>query len=121
MPQLTNHKQLSKCQALPFCYLCGEDFVDTDISNKDHVPPRRIFDTQDRNPPLILPTHKKCNGDQSYSDEIIGQLIAVSHGKVPGSNLLPKRISKGQIKGAAEPTGILENLIHHLDDNLEYF
>jgi len=40
-----------------------------------------VFQVSDKSPPLILPAHEKCNGEQSIDDEEIGQLIGLLHGK----------------------------------------
>jgi hypothetical protein len=67
---------------LPFCYLCGRDFIAGDSQNRDHVPPRNIFARADREP-LWLPTHTACNSAYRLLDEKIGQLIALRYGKAP--------------------------------------
>jgi len=78
---LDSQKAIHAVQALPFCYLCGESLADP--RNDDHVPPSSIFLTDDRNFPLTLPTHVKCNGDRSAEDQVIGQLIGLLHRKAP--------------------------------------
>jgi hypothetical protein len=83
MPVLSTQTDLRAVQTLPFCYLCGNAFVEGIEKNRDHVPPKSIFAISDRDPPLTLPTHVKCNGDQSGYDEVVGQLIAAIHGKYP--------------------------------------
>lgn len=102
---LSNQKELRRCQRLSFCYLCGNS-LDDDRS-ADHVPPKAIFSSDDRTPPLILHTHRSCNSGQSQSDEILGQLIAVLHGKHPDEGQLRLKLSVGQVPGAFSPTGIL--------------
>ena len=83
MPMMDTQDALRKCAKLSFCYLCGKEFTPSEKPNRDHVPPRSIFATNDRCDPLILPTHEDCNGDESVGDEIVGQLVAVLHGKHP--------------------------------------
>jgi hypothetical protein len=78
---IDTQKAMRKVRALPFCYLCGDPL--TDPQNDDHVPPTAIFLNGDRNFPLILPTHDRCNGDRSSEDQVIGQLVGVLHGKAP--------------------------------------
>jgi hypothetical protein len=56
MPQLTTQQDLRRAQAFDFCY---------------------------RSPPLLLPTHRACNGGENLADEKIGQLIALRYGRVP--------------------------------------
>lgn len=71
-------------KGLTFCYLCSEPFrVTNDDIDNDHVPPTSLFAEADRNYPLQLRTHKKCNGQESPRDEFIGQLVGALHGKLP--------------------------------------
>lgn len=85
MPELSTQSDFQSLRNLPFCYLCGKAFTEESrkTRNRDHVPPKSIFASSDRNYPLILPTHPKCNEDQSDYDEVVGQLIAAIHGKYP--------------------------------------
>ena len=83
MPVLSAQSDFQPLQKLPFCYLCGNAFVEGCKKNRDHVPPMAVFANSDRDCPLILPTHEKCNENQSGYDEVVGQLIATSHGKYP--------------------------------------
>src|SRR5438093_1112647 len=78
---LDSQRAIRSAQGLPFCYLCGKPLADP--RNDDHVPPSSIFLTADRNFPLTLPTHVKCNSDRSAEDQVIGQLIGLLHGKSP--------------------------------------
>lgn len=80
---LDSQKVIYDVRALQFCYLCGEAL--TVARNVDHVPPSSIFLSADRDFPLILPTHIKCNGDRSFEDQVIGQLIGLLHGKSPNA------------------------------------
>ncbi len=95
---ITTQKDLRRARNLSFCYLCGSTFTPTDKVNKDHVPPSALFDPTDRDPPLILPTHKACNSAQSADDEIIGQLVSLLHGRQPkpGRNRLKIGFGKTQ-------------------------
>ena len=63
--------------------MCGKTFSEGAEKDRDHVPPKSIFATEDRDLPLILPTHSCCNRAQSDYDEIVGQLVAAIHGKYP--------------------------------------
>lgn len=83
MRQLVSQQDLRTVQRLPFCYLCGKPFGPDDQTDRDHVPPRKLFLAADRSPTLWLPTHKACNGGQNLADEKIGQLIALRYGQVP--------------------------------------
>jgi len=82
MVSLVTQQHRRAAQNLPFCYLCGKDFVDGDDTNTDHVPPKSIFAVKDRDP-LVLKSHKVCNEAQTRDDEKIGQLIALRYRKVP--------------------------------------
>lgn len=82
MPELFTQTELRSIQKLPFCYLCGSALTQ-ETTTRDHVPPKSIFATEDRDWPLILPSHLDCNGAQSGYDEIVGQLVAAIHGKYP--------------------------------------
>lgn len=58
-------------------------FRDDEERNSDHVPPKTCFAVRDREGPLILRSHPKCNAQRSVTDKQIGQLIGLIHGKVP--------------------------------------
>src|SRR5260221_1901406 len=82
MVSLLRQSDFRSVQDLPFCYLCGEQFIAGDSQNRDHVPPECIFAPLDRDP-LWLPAHTVCNKSYGLMDEKIGQLIALRYGKVP--------------------------------------
>jgi hypothetical protein len=82
MVSLLRQHDFRNVQNLPFCYLCGQQFVAGDSQNRDHVPPQCIFAPLDREP-LWLPGHTACNKSYRLLDEKIGQLIALRYGKVP--------------------------------------
>ena len=82
MVSLLRQSDFRSVQNLPFCYLCGRQFVPGDIQNRDHVPPACIIAPLDRDP-LWLPAHTACNKSYELLDEKIGQLIALRYGKVP--------------------------------------
>ncbi len=85
MPIIHNHKNLQSVRNLPFCYVCGKNISPSDKKDRDHIPPESCFAKADRNTPLILQTHTACNGEngQNLTDEKIGQLISLKHGRVP--------------------------------------
>jgi len=96
MPQLISQKELRSAHSLNFCYLCGNRFSDgpNRACDDDHVPPTALFLKPDRDTPLILKTHKDCNNSQNLTDEFMGQLVSLIHGKAPRPNMLsPKRIA----------------------------
>jgi hypothetical protein len=84
MPILITQKSVRPARNLPFCYLCGKAFNNAKENHPDHVPPEAIFAQEDRNFPLKVASHfRTCNNLQSKNDEVIGQIIAVIHGKQP--------------------------------------
>jgi hypothetical protein len=83
MPQLTTQQDLRRAQAFDFCYLCSAPLLPHQQRDRDHVPPKAVFLPEDRSPPLLLPTHRACNGGENLADEKIGQLIALRYGRVP--------------------------------------
>jgi hypothetical protein len=82
MPELCTRASIASARNLPFCYSCGRPVTKRD-NHPDHVPPRAIFAEADRDFPLKVAAHRACNNPQSSRDEVIGQLIAVIHGKYP--------------------------------------
>lgn len=82
MPELCTQASVRPARDLPFCYLCGQS-INEGENHSDHVPPKAIFSLADRDFPLKVAAHEKCNNPQSQQDEVIGQLIAVIHGKHP--------------------------------------
>lgn len=103
MPTISTQPEFRQCQNLDFCYLCGVSFKKGDSKNRDHVPPKAIFAKEDRSPPLILPTHVKCNEDRSDEDEVIGQLLAVLHGKYPRQDQIRLEFDLFQRGAGANP------------------
>lgn len=85
MPLLNTQKHLRTLKKLPFCYLCGEPFKEGDDRNDDHIPPEACFAKQDRNFPLKLPTHTRCNSSQQLTDEKIAQIIGLKQRRIPRS------------------------------------
>jgi len=75
------HKLLKGASGLSFCYLCGTTFRPGDETDRDHVPPSGLFAKADRDPPLILLTHRRCNRSRSTEDQEISQLVGVLHGR----------------------------------------
>jgi hypothetical protein len=89
MPSLLNAKQLEHAANPGFCYLCGGAWVTADKQNRDHIPNKSIFARADRNPPLILRVHQRCNTAHSAEDQAIGQLVSLLHQENP----TPKDVS----------------------------
>ena len=113
MPLLVTHKQIQDVRHLPFCYLCGKTFEPTDQKNKDHVPPRAVFAKVDRNFPLELPTHLRCNSKHKLIDEKIGQVISLKHGRVPSLKNLRLRFRIFHSSGGAATRGAVVNVDIH--------
>jgi hypothetical protein len=107
--RLTTHKDLQEGQNLSFCYLCGQDLGFPNEIDRDHVPPSGLFALADRDPPLILPTHRQCNQKRSREDQAIGQLVGVLHGRRvnPAHNKLHVAIS--QFKNG-NPAAVLRDI-----------
>jgi len=84
MASLLTHRDFQSAQKLPFCYLCGKAFVSGEVPDRDHVPPKSVFAVEDRKP-LLLATHRNCNGAFKKLDEKIGQLIGLKRGYVPSA------------------------------------
>jgi hypothetical protein len=66
---LTAHRALQDASRLPFCYLCGVVFGPSDDTNRDHVPPSKLFAPADRTFPLLLRAHRLCNESRSSEDQ----------------------------------------------------
>lgn len=89
-----------------FCYICGRALVDDEVLNDDHVPPSGIFAVADRQPPLILRTHKSCNTAQSADDQVISQLVGAVRGRQPSGKNRKLNI-RLQVVESGETTAIL--------------
>jgi len=87
---------------LSFCYLCGKDFKTGDSINYDHIPPKSVFDNPDRNFPIKLSTHEKCHSPINLDDEVLGQLVALIHGKQPSENNDKLKLDFYQLKESGE-------------------
>lgn len=87
MVELIYPKHYRTVQRLPFCYVCGEDvnYAVKAGRNEDHVPPKALFASGDRRP-LMLPTHKECNGSQSPVDQRMGEVIGLLWQRRPKSH-----------------------------------
>lgn len=83
MVLLSKPKEFQGVGKLAFCYLCGKPFAVGDETNRDHIPPKGTFHVRDKEPPLILKTHTKCNNEHSENDKKIGQLIAMRRWEKP--------------------------------------
>src|SRR5258707_1645301 len=86
MPGLLPQADVRPAQQLRFCYLCGQLFADPRDNRPDQVPCSAIFAKEDRIFPLKVSSHLDCNRGLSSYDEVIGQLIAVIHGKHTSAN-----------------------------------
>lgn len=81
--RLSTTNDFHRLKTLTFCYLCGQPFDDETAKDKDHVPPRACFSSKDRDQPVILPTHQTCNNACNLTDDQMGQLVSLLHGKRP--------------------------------------
>lgn len=76
---ITTQKQAQPSQKLSFCCLCGKGFDPSSIIDREHVVARNLIHQDDRNYPIILPSHKSFNNSVSEDDETVGQLIQLLH------------------------------------------
>jgi len=81
---LSTQKEFRQAFDPGFCYLCGKSWAQNATTNRDHVPPRRLFAEADRTPPLTLRTHADCNNGHSTYDEQVGQLVSLLWKEAPG-------------------------------------
>src|SRR5438128_598782 len=93
---MTTQKAMRDVRALPLCYLCTQPFTPTDTIDDDHVPPTGLFANADRNFPLILPTHKKCNRERSADDQVVSQLVGLLHGRLHNRRHSKLKLFAGQ-------------------------
>jgi hypothetical protein len=104
--ELRSQKDLRAAQSIGFCCICGKQFAQGEKRTRQHAPPKAIFAAADRTPPLILPAHEKCNGDQSPLDKVIGQLVAVLHGEYPAPEDLKLDVGVFPVKGGEATAGV---------------
>ncbi|HEX5010517.1 MAG TPA: hypothetical protein VFY71_08945 [Planctomycetota bacterium] len=66
-------KNQQKAQEGKTCYLCGLKFQPGEKSNKDHVPPARLFGSSIKQEFMLqldtLPTHPACNSSFKKDEE----------------------------------------------------
>jgi len=106
MVEIITQQQARKVSQLDFCYVCGKPFSESNPLTRDHVPPRKIFLSEDRDWPLILPAHKTCNAEYSFSDEQAKGLLDLLH---PTDKPVPpiKTEQVGIVERDGKPTGVL--------------
>ena len=100
MREIVTEDQAKEVCGLNFCYVCGEAFTDSNPSTRDHVPAKKIFRSEDRSWPLILPAHGECNSEYSMTDEQAKGLLALLHPESTG-----KPPIKTKLVGIAKRTG----------------
>ena len=110
MTEIRTDKDLRSVRKLLFCYLCGATLRKSDEVTRDHVIPRAVFLSQDRRMPFILPTHKKCNQEQSTADEIVGQLISTLNKKYPDRKNMRLKVSIQNESNLRHPVMVLEGI-----------
>lgn len=88
MIHLSTQKQFRELQRIPFCYLCAGPITQECVTNREHVIAKSLIHASDRNFPLILPSHKRCNEEWSDGDETIGQLVSLLHSEANPSHKL---------------------------------
>ncbi len=80
MVQLTTQRDLRPAQSLSFCFVCGQPIAGN--NHPDHVPPKAVFHAADRNFPLKVACHERCNTSHNNLDTQIGQLVGLLHGTI---------------------------------------
>ena len=88
MPSILTQQDLRAARRRDFCYICGEALSTDQKPSRDHVPPTSLFASEDRDPPLILPTHHACNMERTREDELIGQIVSLLHSKIPRAEIM---------------------------------
>ena len=91
MIELSKQSELRQARAQDFCYICGKPLAGEPV-DIDHVPPTCLFKKEDRDTPLILRTHRRCNNAENLTDEKMGQLVNLIHGKPPKPDRLKPKI-----------------------------
>jgi hypothetical protein len=115
MSYVTSQSDCRKIRDLPFCYLCGEPFSEADVTDHDHVPPESVFAKEDRNFPIKLRTHKdRCHAPLSQDDAVLGQLVALIHGKAPSASADKLNITILEDPDSGATTGLFR------ERNIEY-
>jgi hypothetical protein len=106
MVEITTQPQARIASQLEFCYVCGKPFTENNPATRDHVPPRKIFLEEDRNWPLILPAHRNCNSEYSFSDEQAKGLLALL--RPSDKPVAPHRTEQvGIVERDSKPAGVL--------------
>jgi len=98
MREIITQKGAQDVSRLGFCYICGEDFANDEKRTRDHVPPKSIFRKEDRDWPLTLPAHEKCNSDYSTVDQQARGLIGLLHPERPREAVAGTKIVGGELK-----------------------
>ena len=59
---------------------------------------------------MVLPTHHQCNQDESWADEIVGQLVNALHDKYPQKNNMKLDVQVHEHPQTKQPTLILQGI-----------
>lgn len=112
MITITTQQDARPAQTLGFCYYCGEAFgTEAElIRTRDHIPPRAVFHEEDRNWPLTVPCHHRCNQERSMTDVKIAQLVGVARGQHFDTKNFALDVAPLQSANGESPIGILSNL-----------
>jgi hypothetical protein len=101
---------------MDFCYWCGTRFTEVEeLRNEpDHLPPKASFDSSDRNFPLKVACHRKCNIERSVADKKSAQVIGGLRGEFPNSTRdIAIKVAPYQFPNQPTPTGVLLNTNWH--------
>ncbi len=112
MVAILTQSDLRQVRDLPFCHACAKPFSALDQTDRDHIPAQACFEKSDRNPPLKLKSHAKCNNAHKLNDEKVGELIAIQRRRSTDATChlrvdLFNEIRTGRLVGAAHNLDIM--------------
>ncbi len=100
--KLDTHQEMQEVyRRTEICYLCGDSLNDGRPTNRDHIPPKKIFLQEHRQVPFLLPTHRECNTEWSISDEQAKIILQAIHD--PLKQLPPKTQWAGTLLENGKP------------------
>jgi hypothetical protein len=115
--QIRTQSEWQRCKKPDFCYLCGSSLGNGEETDDDHCPPKKIFSSRDlSNYPIILKTHKACNGEWSKLDVRFASLWSNITGNASG-----RRVANKVIKSSLVGGHLWTRLIHNVPlEKLQY-
>ena len=93
---LSDQKHFRQLQRLPFCYNCGQSFLDPKLEvTRDHIPAQGLFDIAFRTNVLWLPAHKECNSRWSKTDQCLAELLRLPDPDAPPPRMIKPVVAVG--------------------------